>query len=65
LGERAGIEVNGTMQVPSGPDFRRSFPGSISWVVAHPQLSAYLAGPLLLALIMVVVALLWLTGLIR
>jgi len=46
IGAALGVPVNGAMGVLSGPAFRSAFPGSISWVVAHPLLAATVVGPL-------------------
>jgi hypothetical protein len=57
IGAALGVPVNGAIGTLSGPAFRAAFPGSISWVVAHPRLAAYAAGPLFVASLIGVLAL--------
>jgi hypothetical protein len=58
VGNALGIPVDRSTETLDGPAFRRAFPGSIPWVVAHPRLAASLGGlALFAALILVLVAL--------
>lgn len=58
LGVALGVPVNGAMNVLSGPAYRSAFPGSISWVMAHPVLASCVVGPLIGAALIAVVAVL-------
>jgi hypothetical protein len=54
VGNALGIPVDRSTETLDGPAFRRAFPGSIPWVVAHPRLAASLGGvALFVALILV------------
>ena len=44
LGLALAVPIGRRQEVLSGPDFRRAYPGSISWSTAHPRLAASIAG---------------------
>jgi hypothetical protein len=46
IGAALDVPVNGAINILSAPAYRSAFPGSISWVVAHPLLAATVVGPL-------------------
>lgn len=53
IGRALGIPVSESGAILDGPGFRRAFPGSISWAVAHPRLASCLAGLAIFAAIIV------------
>jgi hypothetical protein len=56
VGSALGVPVNGAVGVLRGPAFRSAFPGSISWVVAHPVLACCVVTPLIGAAFIAVLA---------
>jgi hypothetical protein len=58
VGNALGISVNDSTETLDGPAFRRAFPGSIPWVVAHPRLAASLGGIALFATLILVLVVL-------
>lgn len=56
VGSALGVPVNGAIGVLSGPAFRSAFPGSISWVMAHPVLTSCVVAPLIGAALIAVLA---------
>jgi hypothetical protein len=58
VGRALPLPVTGSfLELVDGPTFRREYPGSIPWVVAHPRLAAVLAGLLFLPAIAAVLLL--------
>lgn len=57
LATTLGLPVSGSFfEVLDGPGFRRAFPRSIPWVVAHPRLAACLIGLLSLPVLVVTIS---------
>jgi hypothetical protein len=57
LATTLGLPVSGSFfEVLDGPGFRRTFPRSIPWVVAHPRLAACLIGLLTLPVLVVIMS---------
>lgn len=59
-----GLPFEASAEVLSGPAFRHAFPGSISWVVAHPRIASGLIGLTICAGFFAVLILLSIAGIL-
>ncbi|MEO6797906.1 MAG: hypothetical protein ABI401_14515 [Candidatus Dormibacter sp.] len=55
LGKALGLVVTGTFGTLDGKAFRRQFPGSIPWILAHPILIVLLCAVLVFPALIVVI----------